>query len=366
MTTDTHFNGRVKPTGSFASQKRAMNQANPLDYRTRSSPPERPRKPPELKNPHNPPSIQPSLTAGCGYSELSTTPPHLWVPIVRAFAPGQAPGTVASGSQPETVTPGAIPRLMELSNSVVAASSSTKIPHHDPEGATRVAEALQRFLSANRTSCAPGQSPRPAQTAVTVGPEIVRVETHREAMELQRLIHSCGSLQDIPDGRIEHFMRRANKPARRAQHPGDTRAMQRRRRLADIITPPAPVSEAFTRGELAVFTAVAIVQTVYGACDWATARLAAIAGVGHTTAYNALRKLRLMELSETTWRDSTGRQFSDWRNAHFGADNLSNIVRLVGVAGTWLVRWKKALKNLSSILRTRAQTFSLETCVSPP
>jgi hypothetical protein len=95
----------------------------------------------------------------------------------------------------------------------------------------------------------------------------------------------------------------------RAQRPPDRAAtITRRRRLAASGPLPPRLAAQFTTGELAVLRVVADEVREKGRCDRTYAEMAARAGVGRTTAQNALRQAARLGLVTIEERPRPGRK----------------------------------------------------------
>lgn len=101
------------------------------------------------------------------------------------------------------------------------------------------------------------------------------------------------------------------------------RSLERRRRLAASGPMPPALASMFTCGELAVLRIVADEMRDSGGCDRSLGELAARAGVGRTTAQNAIRRAAREGLLSVRERPQIGRR------------NLPNVVTVV--SREWLL-----------------------------
>jgi hypothetical protein len=116
----------------------------------------------------------------------------------------------------------------------------------------------------------------------------------------------------IPAGRGTLF------PPRRAQVAPDRAASRtRRRRLASAGPMPPALATGFTQGELAALAIIAAEIRAKGLCGASLAEIAARAGVGRTTAQNAIREAARQGLVTVQER------------RHEGRKNDPNIIRIV-------------------------------------
>jgi hypothetical protein len=143
--------------------------------------------------------------------------------------------------------------------------------------------------------------------------------TDDQAQELASLIHARkqamrGEIKPvgIPPGRPSIF------PPRRVQRaPIRSVAIARRRHLAASGPMPPSVACKFTVGELAFLRIVSDEVREKGHCDRTLAEMAARAGIGRTTAQNAMRAAAAMGLITVQERRREGQK------------NLPNIIRIV-------------------------------------
>ena len=130
-------------------------------------------------------------------------------------------------------------------------------------------------------------------------------------------------------------------PKRRQPTPDRARSIARRRTLAASSPMPPALAARFTTGELAALRIVAEEMKARRACMRSLAEIAARAGIGLSTARNAIRtaaRLGLVTVEE--------------RRVH-GARNLPNVVRIVGREWLdWIARggFKKTNPTESSYL----------------
>ncbi len=143
--------------------------------------------------------------------------------------------------------------------------------------------------------------------------------TDDQAQELASLIHARKQVMrgevkpvGIPPGRPSIF------PPRRAQRaPIRSVALARRRHLAASGPLPTSLACKFTVGELAALRIVADEVREKGHCDRTLGEIAARAGIGRTTAQNAMRLAATMGLLTVQERRREGQK------------NLPNVVRIV-------------------------------------
>ena len=119
------------------------------------------------------------------------------------------------------------------------------------------------------------------------------------AIEARRLVFgSCRPLQPSnPALAAPKRPRPANRQA----------SLERRRKTATSGLVPSRLAAHFTIGELAVLAVVAGEVKRRGLCEWPLDRIAALAGVGRTTAQNALRQAKKLNLLTVTERRYRGR-----------------------------------------------------------
>ncbi len=152
--------------------------------------------------------------------------------------------------------------------------------------------------------------------------------TDDQAQELASLIHVRKQVMrgevkpvGIPPGRSSIF------PPRRLQRaPVRSVAIARRRHLAASGPLPPSIACKFTVGELAALRIVADEVREKGHCDRTLGEIAARAGIGRTTAQNALRAAAALGLLTVQERRREGQK------------NLPNVVRIV--SREWL-QWLK-------------------------
>jgi hypothetical protein len=119
--------------------------------------------------------------------------------------------------------------------------------------------------------------------------------------------------------------RRRNSPS--GSRPRGRSGWPPSRRLARQSPVPPELVDKFTQGEHAVLTVVCGEIQRCGLCAWFLAKIAAIAGVGKTTAKNAMRKARAAGLLHSKERRRRGQK------------SLTNIVRVLRKSwGHWL-KW---------------------------
>ena len=140
--------------------------------------------------------------------------------------------------------------------------------------------------------------------------------TLSEAIETAR--RSFGTPRRTPQGTPRGFAPPRRYPAR-DRH----RSLERRRRLAASGPMPPTLACNFTTGELAVLRIVADEGRDKGQCDRSLGELAARAGVGRTTAQNAIRRAASLGLVTVQERRQEGRR------------NLPNVVAVV--SKEWLL-----------------------------
>lgn len=103
-------------------------------------------------------------------------------------------------------------------------------------------------------------------------------------------------------------------------------ARERRRKLGSSADAPANIRCQYTEGERAVLFVIVGEVKHHGLCDLPIGKIAALAGVGRTTAQNALREARRLEHVKVTERPQPGRE------------SLTNIIHIT--SPEWLA-WLK-------------------------
>ena len=155
-------------------------------------------------------------------------------------------------------------------------------------------------------------------------------------MALQRL----DDLQDAREKRLpptrSWFPQRPKSDQSREQAASgkrDPERWARKQRLGGLAAlPPADEYEGFTEGERAALYIIAADVREFGACRCTVAEIADRAGVGQTTARNAIRQARARGLLKVAHRPQ-------WRNKW-----LSNIITII--CKTWLGWLKRFRPNL--------------------
>lgn len=94
---------------------------------------------------------------------------------------------------------------------------------------------------------------------------------------------------------------------KRTVSPDRQASIHRRRSLASSGMIPARIAASFTTGELAVLTVIAVEVMRRGRCELTIDHLAALAGVGRTSAQNALRLAQRQGLITVSERRRPGR-----------------------------------------------------------
>lgn len=157
--------------------------------------------------------------------------------------------------------------------------------------------------------------------------------TDDQAQELAELLHASRGiarpLQPVAPrapGRPSIF------PPRRAQITSDRAASRaRRRQLAASGPMPPALASAFTQGELAALKVISDQVRDVGCCDRTLAEIAARAGVGRTTAQNAIRQAARLGLLTVQERRRDGQK------------NLPNVIRVVSREwSAWIARGRAA------------------------
>lgn len=139
-------------------------------------------------------------------------------------------------------------------------------------------------------------------------------------------------------------------PSRRKRTvtPDRQRSIHRRRSLAASGLIPARIAASFTTGELAVLAVIAVEVMRRGQCELAIDHLAALAGVGRTTAQNALRLAQREGLIAVAERRRHGRP------------SLTNVIRVTSQEwASWIKRRGRVQKaehhvernKISSVIR---------------
>jgi hypothetical protein len=162
---------------------------------------------------------------------------------------------------------------------------------------------------------------------------VANAVSDEQAQNLAELIHARRTVVrgevrpvGIPPGRSSIF------PPRRLQRPPlRPIAIARRRHLAASGPMPPALACRFTVGELATLRIVGDEVRQHGHCDRTLGEIAARAGVGRTTAQNALRAAAAMGLVTIQERRREGQK------------NLPNVVRVVSREWSqWLARKGRA------------------------
>lgn len=157
--------------------------------------------------------------------------------------------------------------------------------------------------------------------------------TEAEAGELSGLIEARKAIEAAqkPTGGVERLA--SPFPARKLQRPPERNvAIERRRRLAASGPLPPALAARFTTGEIAVLRIVGDECRDKGRCVLPIDAIAARAGVGRTTAQNALREARRLGMVEV-----------EERRQH-GAKNLPNRVTVVDREWRqWMARGAKGI-----------------------
>jgi hypothetical protein len=129
----------------------------------------------------------------------------------------------------------------------------------------------------------------------------------------------------LAHGRPSHFPPKRRK----TRSPDRAASIARRRRLAASGPMPPALAAHFTTGELAVLRIIGDAVRASGRCEMTIGEIAGRAGIGETTARNALRlaaRLGFVTIQERRRR---------------GAPNLSNVVRIVSPEWLAWIGFKK-------------------------
>jgi hypothetical protein len=139
---------------------------------------------------------------------------------------------------------------------------------------------------------------------------------------------------------------------RRAVSPDRVASMERRRRLAASGPMPPALASHYTTGQMAVFRVVADEVRQHGACSKTLGEIAARAGVGITTARDAIRAGAfdgILIIEERRRR---------------GAPNLPNIVRVISREwSTWIKRAGRGGSNFSGATNNRIPKTTTESAL---
>lgn len=137
-------------------------------------------------------------------------------------------------------------------------------------------------------------------------------------------------LPGIPAGPLRRLSAtgiRKFAPRRYQRSPDREASRQRRRVLARDGRMPPDVRAHYTEGECAVLTVIAGEIKRHGVCDWPIDKIAATAGVGRTTAQNAMRTAARLHHVRIQCRPVKGRK------------SLTNVIRIVSQEwSTWIER----------------------------
>jgi hypothetical protein len=155
--------------------------------------------------------------------------------------------------------------------------------------------------------------------------EMIRID---EAVQARRREHKakceCGTR--TPATRLSYY---PAKP-RRQVSPDRRKSWMRRREKAALSFMPARLASNFTTGEQATLQVVVEEVRKHGYCDRSIPEIAARAGVGQTTARNAIREARRLGLVAITERRR-------WR-----APNLPNVISIISADWkAWIANNKK-------------------------
>lgn len=118
-------------------------------------------------------------------------------------------------------------------------------------------------------------------------------------------------------------------PNKRPSSPDREASRRRRRAVGGPSELPERIRENYTQGEQAVLAVVVREVMRKGSCDLCLDKIAALAGVGRTTAQNALRKARSGERAHVTVEE----------RPRPGRKNLTNVIRIISKEWVeWLAR----------------------------
>jgi len=125
--------------------------------------------------------------------------------------------------------------------------------------------------------------------------------------------------------------------------------VSRRRKWGGGGNMPEDVREYYTEGERAALSVIADRCKSRGFCDMTVPEIARVAGVGHTTVQNAIRKARSKECSHISVRE----------RPQAGGKNLPNIIKII--CSSWLGWIKRAIgfKRLNTSETTVKNSLSL-------
>lgn len=147
-------------------------------------------------------------------------------------------------------------------------------------------------------------------------------EVEAEALHVLLEVRQRPSLDPRTAPRADDARRPGEAPGRHrgGSRPHTSQSLARRRNYASSGRMPETIASQFTQGERAVLAVVVCEVVKHGVCDLHVGALAALAGVGMTTARGALREARRLGLVTIEERRIARDR------------NLSNIVRIVDLA----------------------------------
>lgn len=172
-----------------------------------------------------------------------------------------------------------------------------------------------------------------------------------EAQRLAELIHARQIASKAVQGGIGARGRRPSifSPRRLQRPPVRSVAIERRRMLAATGPLPPALASRFTTSEASVMRIVGNECRDKGECVLPIDAIAAMAGVGRTSAQNALRLARRLGLIEREERRQTG------------AKNLPNRITVVDREWTqWLKRGPKTGVGFRNLSPSKTRSFSKE------
>jgi hypothetical protein len=152
--------------------------------------------------------------------------------------------------------------------------------------------------------------------------EMIRIDEAVEARRREHKAHREGGTGK-PATRISYYPAKS----RRQVSPDRRKSWMRRREKAALSFMPARLASNFTTGEQATLQVVVEEVREHGCCDRSIPEIAARAGVGQTTARNAIREARRLGLVAVAERRR-------WR-----APNLPNLISIISAD------WKAWIAN---------------------
>jgi hypothetical protein len=183
--------------------------------------------------------------------------------------------------------------------------------------------------------------------------EMIRID---EAVQARRREHKakweCGTR--TPATRLSYY---PAKPGRQVS-PDRRKSWMRRREKAALSFMPARLASNFTTGEQATLQVIVEEVRKHGCCDRSVPEIAARAGVGQTTARNAIREARRLGLVAIAERRR-------WR-----APNLPNVISIISADWrAWIANNKKlraAIDQGGGFKTLRATKTFHDLVIGPP